>query len=299
MSQHRRQQADHEAAAHEDTHGAGTAAIFRGIPPLPKWLFWLAIFTAYVTPFYMMRAWWMTFMGKPRDEHVYKHAHEIWLMYVPLIALSVGTLFSGYLLFRPLISDGAAAATAAAMVLATDGHTHTEAINAAHGWLFWGVGFAFLVGFAIAFAIYRKGLETADKIRRGAGILYVILEHKYFFDEVYDFVWVKGCILVAKISRLIDTYIVDLLFDLAALTTQRLADFSGWVLDNHGVDGVFNGVAKTSQDFAGVVRSPQTGRIRNYLLFAAAVATVVLICVLLAGWESASSVARAAETTIP
>jgi len=299
LSQHRQQQADHEAAAHEDTHGAGTAAIFRGVPPLPKWLFWLAVFTAYVTPFYMMRAWWMTFMGKPRDEHVYKHAHEIWLMYVPLIALSVGTVLSGYLLFRPLISDGAAAATAAATVLATDGHMHTEAINAAHGWLFWGVGGAFIVGFVIAIAIYSGGLRKAEWIKRKAGLLYVILEHKYFFDEVYNFVWVKGCILVAKISRLIDTYVVDLLFDLAAFTTRRLADFSGWVLDNHGVDGVVNGVADTSMHIGHYVRSPQTGRIRNYLLFAAAVATVVLICVLLAGWESATSVARAAETTIP
>jgi NADH:ubiquinone oxidoreductase subunit 5 (subunit L)/multisubunit Na+/H+ antiporter MnhA subunit len=177
--------------------------------------------------------------------------------------------------------------------MATDGHMHTDAIGAAHGWLFWGVGFAFLVGFAIAYAIYRNGLDTADKIKRRAGLLYVILEHKYFFDEVYNFVWVRGCILVAKIARLIDSYIVDLLFDLAAAVTERLAAFSGLIIDNHGVDGVVNGVAKTSMDIGHLARTPQTGRVRNYVLFVAAVATIVLICVVFLGMESASAASAA------
>ena len=55
------------------------------MPKLPKWLFWRPIIISYVTPFYMMRCWWMTFMGKPRDAHVHEHAHERPLMYVPLI----------------------------------------------------------------------------------------------------------------------------------------------------------------------------------------------------------------------
>ncbi|MHC4235666.1 MAG: NADH-quinone oxidoreductase subunit L, partial [Planctomycetota bacterium] len=76
------------SSANQTEHGAGPAAhvaagehdaghvdqghlsaIARAIPPLPKWMFWLPIIIAYVTPFYMMRLWWLTFMGKPRDEH--------------------------------------------------------------------------------------------------------------------------------------------------------------------------------------------------------------------------------------
>ena len=191
-------QHDHGLAQEDAVHpaaarGTGAEAIFKGTPPLPKWMFWLAIFTAYVTPFYMMRAWWMTFMGKPRDAHVHEHAHEIWLMYVPLVALAIGTLWASYFLFRPLIAEAAPEATAAAMVLATDGNVHTEAINAAHHWLVWGVGGAFLVGFVVAIAIYGRGLQIAETIKQRAGLLYVILEHKYFFDEVYNFVLVKGC----------------------------------------------------------------------------------------------------------
>ena len=39
-------------------------------------LFLLPLVTAGLTTFYMFRMWFMTFTGKPRDEHVHEHAHE-------------------------------------------------------------------------------------------------------------------------------------------------------------------------------------------------------------------------------
>jgi NADH:ubiquinone oxidoreductase subunit 5 (subunit L)/multisubunit Na+/H+ antiporter MnhA subunit len=45
---------------------------------------------AAITAFYMFRMWYMTFVGKPRDQHAYDHAHESPpVMYLPLILLSV------------------------------------------------------------------------------------------------------------------------------------------------------------------------------------------------------------------
>jgi NADH-quinone oxidoreductase subunit L len=270
------------------------SAMFRRIPALPRWMFWLAIITAYVTPFYMMRCWWMTFMGKPRDEHVHHHAHESPLMYVPLAVLAVGTFVASYFLFRPLIAEAAGSATAAPLVLALDGTLHTPAIDAAHHWLVFGVGGAFLVGFIIAIAIYGRGLELARRIKDFAWptrAIHNLLVHKYYFDEVYDFVWIKGCLLVAKIARFIDTWVIDLIFDTIAAATERLAAFAGLVIDRHGVDGVFNGSAKTAMDIAGIMRGPQTGRIRNYVLFVTAVATIVFLLVLMYGLKSADAVA--------
>jgi len=285
-------QADNEPAqaGHPVPHSEfGKAAMFKRIPALPKWMFWLAIITAYVTPFYMMRAWWMTFMGKPRDEHVYHHAHESALMFVPLVVLAIGTFVSSYFLFRPLISDAAHVASAAPLVLATDGHTHTPAIASAHAWLKFGVGGAFVVGFLIAIVIYARGLAAAEAIRRlpGVSLMHALLVRKYFFDEVYDFVWVKGCVAVAIVARFIDTWFVDLIFNILASVTERLAAFSGMVIDKHGVDGIFNGMAKTSMDVSDIVRGPQTGRIRNYVLFAAGVATILVLCLLWFGLQTA------------
>jgi NADH-quinone oxidoreductase subunit L len=240
----------------------------------------------------MMRCWWMTFMGKPRDEHVHHHAHESPLMYIPLAVLAIGTFAAIY--FRPLIADASIVATAAPLVLATDGLLETTAIHAAHHWLKLGAGGAFIVGFIVAIAIYARGLATADRIKRAAGPLHTLLEHKYFFDEVYDLLWVKGCIVLAKICRFVDTWFVDLIFNILASATERFAAFSGLILDNQGVDGVVNGVAKTSMDFSDVVRGPQTGRIRNYVLFAAGVGTAVIVLILIYGSGSPGPVAAVA-----
>src|SRR5205807_5938592 len=50
----------------------------------------LPLVTAGITAFYMFRMWFMTFTGRPRDEHVYEHAHESPpSMTMPLIVLAI------------------------------------------------------------------------------------------------------------------------------------------------------------------------------------------------------------------
>ena len=279
----------HAARPTKPMHGQfGKDAIFKKMPKLPAWMFWLAIATAYITPFYMMRAWWMTFMGKPRDHHVYDHAHESPLMYIPLVVLAVGTLVSSYFLFRPMIADAARAATGAPLVLAINGEAHTPAIETAHHWLVLGVGLAFAVGFAVAIAIYAGGLGLAERIRRlpGVSIVHLVLVNKYFIDELYHLVFVRGTVAIARACAFVDTWVVDLIFNLAASGTERFAAFSGNVLDKHGIDGFFNGLSKTSFDFSDMVRGPQTGRIRNYVLFAAGAATIIVIALLWFGLQA-------------
>ncbi|MCO6435602.1 MAG: NADH-quinone oxidoreductase subunit L [Phycisphaerae bacterium] len=273
--------------------GVDKAVIFKNIPELPAWMFWCALITAYVTPFYMMRAWWMTFAGKPRDAHVHHHAHEMPLMYVPLVVLAVGTFVASYFLFRPLIAAASPEGTAAAMVFALDGQAHTPAIQAAHVWLKTGVGFAFIAGFAIAIAIYARGLGLAQSIARAIWPVHTLLEKKYFFDELYDFAIVSGGLLLSRIARLLDGAL-DTIFDLAAGATVRAAMFSGWILDFHGVDGIVNGIAKTARDIGNTLRQPQTGRIRNYVLFAAGAAAIVLLVLVLWNLSGSTSAVAAA-----
>ena len=54
------------------------------------WLFFIlpgAI--AFITPFYMTRCWMLTFWGKPRNQHLYDHAHETPIPYAPLVVLAI------------------------------------------------------------------------------------------------------------------------------------------------------------------------------------------------------------------
>jgi hypothetical protein len=46
-----------------------------------------------------------------------------------------------------------------------------------------------------------------------------------------------------------------------------------------GIDGAVNGVGSAAYNLGGAIRSPQDGRIRNYILFAAGGATAVVLLV--------------------
>jgi NADH-quinone oxidoreductase subunit L len=72
----------------------------------PMLLYWLALFTAVLTAFYMGRVTWKTFLGKPRwtAEFIRKHhhPHESRLpMTLPLVVLAFMAIISGFSLFIP------------------------------------------------------------------------------------------------------------------------------------------------------------------------------------------------------
>jgi len=283
--------AAHSAGGHVDQgHLASVAA---GVPPLPRWMFWLAIAMAYVTPFYMMRCWWLTFMGRPRDEHVYEHAHEVRLMYLPLVVLSLATALSGYLLFRPLIAAAAPAATEASLVVSVDGQAHDPAHAAglaiseqAHGELVPLVGLAFLAGFVVAWLVYRNGLALPARVAGLPVVRWVhrALVQKLYFDHVYNFCLVGGVKDgLAWLCRLFDTYVIDLACNLSAFVTERVSAFAGRVLDAKGVDGFMNELADSALRAGESARRPQTGRIRDYVLYAAGTAAVVVFGIVVIG----------------
>src|SRR5205085_2478424 len=60
------------------------------------WLLWLLpTIVAYITPFYMTRCWMLTFWGKPRNQHLYDHAHETPILWLPLAVLAIASIFGG------------------------------------------------------------------------------------------------------------------------------------------------------------------------------------------------------------
>jgi proton-translocating NADH-quinone oxidoreductase chain L len=61
------------------------------------WAFWLIpTIIAYVTAFYMTRCWMLTFWGKPRNQHLYDHAHETPILWGPLVVLALMSIIAGY-----------------------------------------------------------------------------------------------------------------------------------------------------------------------------------------------------------
>ena len=299
---------DHATGTPEKMKVAGT------LPAIPSWMFWCPIIIAYVTPFYMMRCWWLTFMGKPRDHHVYDHAHESPMMYIPLAVLAVGTVFCSYWVFRPLIADAGGRAADAPAVVAIDGEAHSmdelpQALHVdaagvaaskpsmltlthggshdAHAWLAKYVGFSWLIGMGLAVLLYRRGLEAAAAIKRRLGFIATFVERKYYIDEAYDFCLVMGTRAVGVMCMAFDKVVVDGLVNVTAFFTRGLGDFMGRQLDMKVkktdigfVDAVANGLANATYELGSAIRRPQNGRIRMYMTMAAGAAAIALLAVL-------------------
>ncbi|MCC7349696.1 MAG: NADH-quinone oxidoreductase subunit L [Phycisphaerales bacterium] len=75
---------------------AAQSALNHGQSAGGYWLFFIVpTAVAYLTAFYMMRCWMLTFWGKPRDQKLYAHARESAVMYVPLVLLAVLSIIGG------------------------------------------------------------------------------------------------------------------------------------------------------------------------------------------------------------
>jgi NADH:ubiquinone oxidoreductase subunit 5 (subunit L)/multisubunit Na+/H+ antiporter MnhA subunit len=181
--------------------------------------------------------------------------------------------------------DEVVGARVSALVPAVNG----EQLHDAHAALGGLVGFAFLAGMGAAWALYRNGLQTAAALVRSNGLVHGVhraLLRRLYFDDVYNFLLVGGTIVVAKLSQFFDTLLIDGVVNLSAEATRVVSFFTGRQLDmpvragDFGlVDAVVNGVAGATRTLGDVVRQPQTGRIRFYILAVAGVAGLVLFSV--------------------
>jgi NADH-quinone oxidoreductase subunit L len=137
------------------------------------WLYWVGVFTAGMTAFYVFRAFFMTFFGKYRGK---EHPHESPpVMLIPLVILAGLSLVGGYLFkipdfLRPVFPAVEAPEAFGPMAVASA---------------------AGLLGIALAYLmyVYRPGIP--DSIASGAKGLYTLVYNKYFVDEIYDAAVVK------------------------------------------------------------------------------------------------------------
>ncbi|HRW54054.1 MAG TPA: NADH-quinone oxidoreductase subunit L [Phycisphaerae bacterium] len=313
--------ASSESGEHHAERGSPEKmAIAGNIPQLPKWLFWLPIAIAYVTPFYMMRCWWLTFMGEPRDHHVYDHAHESKLMYIPLVVLAVGTVFCSYALFRPMIAGASGVAANAPIIVAVDGEAHawTETpgqamLTLTHtaGWanphyaLVFIVGFSWIIGMGLAAALYAKGPRLAGRIKDGVpgfAMLHKALDNRLYIDAFYDKAFVEGTKVLGRMWAFFDTYVIDTIVDLCGHAARGIGVFVGRQLDmavEQGDKGLVDNIANALGWIAYMtgtgLQRPQNGRIRTYVLLTAGAAGIVLLVVLF--WPHASGAAEVISAT--
>ncbi len=150
------------------------------------------VIAACFTSFYSWRLIFMTFHGKPRASHeVMHHVHESPpVMLVPLFILAAGALFAGIIFHGAFIGEGYAEFWKASLFTLPDNHILHE-IHELPLWVELSPFIAMLIGFALAWKFYIRSPEMPVNLAAQHRGLYAFLLNKWYFDELYDFLFVR------------------------------------------------------------------------------------------------------------
>ena len=144
-------------------------------------IFGLALFTAFLTAFYMVRLFVVVFFGKPRSPAAKTSRESPTSMLVPLAVLALLSLFGGFNFF-------------ASHFLALPHERDAGFIP--------GIALvAMLLGAAGAIILYRRRFEDPLFIN--------LLRHKFYFDELYRALINATQGFLAGVSGFIDRWIID------------------------------------------------------------------------------------------
>jgi NADH-quinone oxidoreductase subunit L len=246
---------------------------------------------AFITALYTGRQIFLTFFGKPRDQHAYDHAHESpAAMWIPLAVLATFTVFLG--LWNSPFAPEFAHFVGEAGFMGMEPFEHVKFDDIALTNAFVSIGIA-LSGFVVAWAIYgfRSVKAGQNDPLAHLGVIWKTLVNKYWLDELYGYkINLDGTAQPGLLIRLVgafmrlfawfDRTVIDGLVNLAGWFTRMLARLWGW-FDNRVVDGLVNATADVTGEIAGWWRTMQTGNVQNYALVAAAGAMALAILFLL------------------
>lgn len=253
-----------------------SALAYTELNPAHGLLFIIPLLTAGITAFYMFRLWFLTFAGSPRDSHVYDHAHENgWVMVGPLVVLSFFAAFVAWSgeegpLYRLITASESVPVQKATsfqriVSLTLPGHHEVHAVHAQAGGL---ALLAALLGTGLAYSLYCRQLLNPDDVRRQLTGLYDFLVDKWRFDTLYDIMFVRPTHVIARWCQAFDKYVLDRLLDGTAVSTVGLSSWDRW-FDENFVDGLVNLVGGVTYALGASLRTVQTGRLRQYVMWIA------------------------------
>jgi NADH-quinone oxidoreductase subunit L len=209
-----------------------------------------------LTALYMARVVMLTFFGKPKDEHVYEHAHESEpAMSWPLILLAVLSVISGFVVFEGI----------------------GEALGFHSGWLGfvynrlegpeefhvdWTVAILSTVlvalGLGAGWWIWRGDAEPSRRAAAFSPFFYRLFLNRFYIDELYQLAINYVVLAAGRVVAVYDRVIVN---DTGVNGTGQATGFFGWL-------GKF----------------PQTGKVPNYAL--AIVVGIVVIAAVAFGYRT-------------
>ncbi len=187
----------------EAAYASGTGTGYYG--------FWCGLFGAFLTAFYSWRLIIMTFHGAPRaDRHVMEHVHESpFVMLGPLIVLAIGATVNGFSFRTLFIGDEWREFWRESIVITANNHV-LEAMEHLPGWVGPAPTVMGLLGIATAYAAYMFQPWIPAWFARTFRPLYLLAYNKWYFDEIYDAIFVRPAFWLARnLWRVGDATIID------------------------------------------------------------------------------------------
>jgi NADH-quinone oxidoreductase subunit L len=222
-------------------------AVHESTVPGHEILYYSAIFTAFLTAFYMFRLFFVVFTGEPRDHHAFDHAHESpFTMTGPLLLLAALSVTVGWLnwpgfdAYSKFVHYGEAThegATSFVQLLVQAWPSLTVAA----------------LGIGLSYLFYCQQVFSAEKMAETFRPVYLLLKNKYYVDEFYG--WI----------------VKNVLFGLATVLK--------WFDDEMVDDGMVDGTGWIAQKMGGLLRLTQTGYVQNYALVVFAAVAVIFMLV--------------------
>jgi NADH-quinone oxidoreductase subunit L len=228
---------------------------------------------AFLTAFYTMRQITLTFLGEPRTEEA-EHSQETpWTMTTPLVILAVFAVAYGWVgipeefpVLGGLLPN---------WIHEFVGGTLAEQPEAlAFNWV------PLLTSLVVALGGLYLGWLTYRNVNSVAEdrLQIPLLKNKYYFDEIYDFLFVKPAYWFAEtfVYKWLDKGLIDGILHVFGPATQGLGSFIRNYFDLPVINRFFgDGSADVTYGAGARLRGIQTGRIQQYLMFALVIFIVI------------------------
>jgi NADH-quinone oxidoreductase subunit L len=159
--------------------------------PMALYGFIMTVVAAGMTSFYSWRLIFKTFHGKPHDQHHYEAAHESPLtMLIPLGVLAAGSFIAGYPFVDSFAGHGVEGFFRESLKFGADNKI-LEEMHHIPLWIGLLPTFMMAGGFIIAWYFYLRRPDIPVALARNHSLLYNFLLNKWYFDELYDLIFVR------------------------------------------------------------------------------------------------------------
>ena len=157
--------------------------------------FWLGCLAAFLTAFYSWRVLLLTFHGNfNSSKEVLDHVHESpFVMLIPLFVLALGAIFSGWYFYNDFVGYNWKEFWGNSIFI-SEKHKAFKLAHYVPLWVKYLPIFLAILGILCAYLFYILNPSLPKILSKKFSPIYNLLYNKWYFDELYDYLFVKSFI---------------------------------------------------------------------------------------------------------